>query len=362
MPPRPKVYINGRFLTQDLTGVQRYASEIVKAVDKLLAAQPADNQITCRIVAPIGADPSALGLKTIEFQTGGKSGGHLWEQIFLPRLTRDGILINLCNSGPIVHRHALTIIHDAIIYRMPQAFSRTYRFVHQNIGRWLGRHSRIGTVSHFSQGELAEVLGIARARISVIPNGSDHIAKVRPDGAVLKKFSLIKDRYFLFVGSPAPHKNLVTALAAFEKLTPGDMSFVVVGAAKAKVFGQGLQNVPANVILTGRLSDTEIASLYQNATAFIFPSLYEGFGIPPLEAMVHGCPVIASDIPSCREVCGDAAIYCDPKSPDNLARTMQAIIDDSALSQKFRDLGRERAEHFSWADSARKLFDQVFEV
>ena len=360
MKNSPVIYINGRFLTQELTGVQRYATEIVKAVDAHLATLSAQDRPVCKLVAPKGANADVLSLKFIKFETGGLGHGHVWEQVSLPFITADGPLLNLGNSAPAFHRRTLTVIHDAIVYRMPERFSRAYRTVHQNLGRWLARNSKIATVSLFSQTELSEVLGIPRDEIVVAPNGADHIGRVTPDPAVLTRLRVQPGQYFLFVGSPAPHKNLATALQAFALASPNESKFVVVGAAKAKVFGEGLAEVPENVIVAGRLTDEEIAALYKGAAAFVFPSLYEGFGIPPLEAMVHGCPVLASDIPSCREVCGNAAIFFDPSDASSLAHLISRVADKEIDQARLVQAGYARIGAFSWSKSAKTLLSHLF--
>ncbi len=357
---KAELFINGRFLTQDLTGVQRYASEVVKGLDHLLLEAGPDAP-RCRLLAPKGADAGHLGLKAIDFATGGPMSGHPWEQTWLAAAASGGVLVNLCNSGPVLHPRALTVIHDAVVYRMPGHFSANYRRLHQTLGRVLSRGSRIATVSHFSQDELSQVLGLDAARIAVIPNGTDHIARVAPDDGVVARKGLEPGHYFLFVGSPAPHKNLATALKAFSQLENSGMTFVVVGAAKSKVFGDGGLDVPDNVVFTGRLTDAEIAGLYRQAAAFVFPSLYEGFGIPPLEAMVHNCPVLASDIGSCREVCGDAALFFPPDASDALAQLMGRIVAEPDTINILRSRGRTRVDHYSWRGSAQKLLDRLYQ-
>jgi len=359
MSRREVLYINGRFLTQELTGVQRYATEIVKAIDQHLAAQPVESRLRCVLLAPKGASPVTLQLDAVAFQEGGIGSGHVWEQVSLPVLARGGRLLNLGNSGPVLHRRALTVIHDAIVYRMPERFSRPYRTLHQTLGRWLARYSRIATVSEFSRGELSAVLGVPSGEIVIAPNGGNHIARTTPDTGVLATLGVERNQYFLFVGSPAPHKNLAMALEAFSFAAPEGMRFVIVGAAKAKVFGDGLTDVPENVVVAGRLTDEEIAALYENAAAFVFPSLYEGFGIPPLEAMVHNCPVLASAIPSCIEVCADAALFFDPQDISALAHLLGLVADGEVDRDALIAAGHRRAETFSWAKSAQYLLEAI---
>lgn len=364
LPPMPsakagKLYINGRFLTQDLTGVQRYATEVVRALDALLAAAGPDAP-ACQLLAPKGADAGHLDLKAIQLVTGGALGGHAWEQSWLPTAARRGALVNLCNSGPVLHPRSLTVIHDAIIYRKPELFSANYRRLHQTLGRLLSRRSRLATVSEFSRRELSDVLNIDTDRLTVIPNGADHIRRVISDDAITARLGLERGGYFLFVGSPAPHKNLKTALKAFEQLADPVMKFVVVGAAKAKVFGDGDLAGGENVLFTGRLTDGEIAGLYRQAKAFVFPSLYEGFGIPPLEAMVHGCPVLASDIAPCSEVCADAALFFSPADPNALTAAMQRILAEPQTAAALSQAGPKRADYYSWRQSAQMLLDRLY--
>jgi glycosyltransferase involved in cell wall biosynthesis len=116
------------------------------------------------------------------------------------------------------------------------------------------------------------------------------------------------------------------------------------------------------VVRLGRVSDGAVRALYENALCFAFPSLYEGFGIPSLEAMLCGCPVIASDIPALRETCGEAALYCDPHEPKSLARQIRALACDRDLRSKLRTLGLPRARGFSWNRSAELLLDTLREV
>src|SRR5581483_8332013 len=134
----------------------------------------------------------------------------------------------------------------------------------------------------FSRGELSETLNIPINDIVIAPNGADHLSKVDDDNSILKSLKLHRRRYFLFVGSPTPNKNLSTAVKAFRSLNRSDARLVLVGALAKGIFGGDGLLQGEGVVMAGRLSDGEIARLYQAATALVFPSLYEGFGIPPL--------------------------------------------------------------------------------
>ncbi|NML17771.1 glycosyltransferase family 4 protein [Azohydromonas caseinilytica] len=353
------VCINGRFLTQRASGVQRFAGELVKALDAELARGHGSHIAEhWQLLVPPGVE-ELPALQCIRVRQVGRGGGHVWDQLLRWHCGRNDLLVNLTNGGPVLRGCSLSVIHDAAVYRTPLNFTRGYRSFHQLLGRLLALRSHIATVSHFSRQELSEVLSIPAGRIAVVPNGSEHLRGVDPDASVLQELRLQPQRFFLFIGSPVPNKNLSTAMAAFARLGVPDVCFVLVGAVDAAVFGQGLQLVPPGVVIAGRLSDAQIAALLCHARALVFPSLYEGFGIPPLEAMLHRCPVIASDIPPVREVCGDAVLYFDPSNADALCRRMRQALDETALLQLLVERGEQRVAMFSWQRSAQRLLEAL---
>jgi len=348
----PLYYINGRFLSKKITGTERFGLEIVRHLDNLLCQ--AANPPRVILVAPRNA-VTPPWLSHIEYKVVGDRTGHAWEQTNLWRATADGFLINLCASGPLFKRDQITVIHDAAIYRHPKNFSFAYRVLHYVIDFTLARFSRLGTVSEFSRQELAAILRVDEKSITVIPNGHEHILKTLPDTGIIARLGLEKRPYFLFVGSPTPNKNLANAIKAFQQLPSPDAVFVIVGGINKALFNNDLGEPPANVLMPGRLTDEEVVGLFKAATAFVFPSIYEGFGIPPLEAMAHGCPVIASKIPAVEEVCGDSADYFAPLDPQDIAAKMQSILSSPALRKELVERGKKRLEIFSWRKSAERL-------
>lgn len=348
------IFVNGRFLSKKISGTQRFALELVKAIDRRLVLE--DSQEDWVIVTPPHARHHPR-LNKIEISVEGERTGHLWEQFDLYVRTRFGILINLANSGPVLHSMSFTIIHDAAVFRTPSNYSFTYRTLHRMLCRVLATKSRIGTVSTFSCRELNALLGINNS--FVIPNSCEHIAGLTPSSAILRRLGVMHGEYFIFVGSPSPNKNLTTAISALKLLGSRAPAFIVVGILPSAVFGTPLDITDNNVIFTGYLEDDEIVALYKGAIALLFPSLYEGFGVPPLEAMVLGCPVLASDIPPVREVCADAAIYFDPKIPGELAQALLSVMESPALCADLAKRGRERAKAYSWDRSAELLLRQI---
>ncbi len=353
-------FINGRFLTQKTSGVQRFAREIVKALDRhLVSTQSRDEWV---LLAPKGAVLD-MQLSSIKQRHVGTLSGHLWEQTQLLAASRKGRLVNLCNSGPVLHGKSLTVIHDAMIFRTPENFSAAYRTVHGALGNILARRGRIATVSEFSRRELAQTIGAKN--VSIIPNSCEHMASIKPDETVLQRLSLMPKTYLLFVGSPTPNKNILRGVEAIEMMGQRAPQFVVVGAAAASVFkGDADAGRPKNerVVFTGRLSDEEIVALYAHAGALLFPSLYEGFGIPPLEAMFLGCPVLSSNIEPAREVCGDAAIYFDPNDATDMVKAIDHLTANPDLRGEMIARGHTRVAAFSWDRSASALLKAVSDL
>jgi len=358
-----KIIINGRFLSQSLTGVQRYAAEMVKATDRLLSSGRAPVALLgaeWQLLTP-GDAKISLELDRIEIRKVGKRSGHIWDQIDLARAAAGARLVSLANSGPVLHSDQIVVIHDAQVFRRPDFFSSTYLAVHRTLDRLLARTATIATVSQFSRHELAAVLGLSPASIPVFPNSAEHFAATMPDFAVIDRLGLIPHRFFLSVGSMTKNKNISLAIDAAKRLGRPDVPLVVVGGDNSKVFQDSSTASEPGVIMAGRLTDREIAALYARAMAFVFPSLYEGFGVPPLEAMIFGCPVIASTADAVRETCGDAAAYFNPLDAEDLRQRMLERVAAGEISDKERGKQAERIAAFSWRKSAEQLLQFLAE-
>lgn len=347
-PAARNIFINGRLFTQRITGVQRYGRETLAWMDRLIG-EGLGGTAQWSLLLPTGAPAPALA--HIAVQHVGRLGGHAWEQIELPWHARGGLLLNFGFTGPLVKARQVITIHDAAVVRMPQAygwkFRAWYRLV---IGIVSARAPRVLTVSQFSADEAVACFGIAPERLRVMAEGWQHLDRIEPDDSILDRHGLRGQPFALAVSSPTPNKNFGAIAQALALLGPDAPRCVAVGAADAAVFqaadgGDALMRV-------GYVSDGELKALYQHATCFVFPSFYEGFGIPALEAMACGCPVLATTAPAVVETCGEAARYFDPARPAELATRLGEMFASPAQQAQMRAQGLARAQLFSWRRSA----------
>lgn len=359
------ISLNGRFLGQPLTGVQRFALELTRALDRRIGAgmlPEALRDARWRLLAPQDT-PDNHEFQHIALARFGPFSGHLWEQISLARRAAGDILVGFGGSGPLLHRRQLVVIHDVTIFRHPEAFSRAYRTAHKLLGFGLTRTARIATVSHFSRGELGTIFGIAPETIPVLHNATDHFSGLAPDEGALRRLGLEGTNFLFMLGTLKPNKNVDFAIRAFDALGDRGWKLVIAGALdRSGVFKADAPAMAENLIFTGRLTDAEIVALERRARAFVFPSLYEGFGIPPLEAMTQGCPVLAADIPPVREACGDAALYFDPRDRTSLEEAISQIIDADGDALGLAEKGHANLARFSWDKSAETLLATLSEM
>ena len=344
------VHLNGRFLVQPFSGVQRFACEITAA---LLRSGDAGE-----VLSPPGERVTALPADVASrVRVAGTRAGHAWEQLDLPRASRGGVLVNLGNTAPLGRRRQIVVVHDCGWAATPEAYSRSFRLSYRAAQTWLARTgSRIVTVSEFSRGEIVRHLGLPPERIAVIAEGADHMARIAPDPAALARHGLAPGRYVLAVGNLAAHKNLSVLDALAGRLAARGMTLAVAGAVRTGMFRAGAADgLPGAATVLGRVSDEALRSFYEHAACFVFPSRYEGFGLPAIEAMACGTPVVASDIPALREVCGGAALYADPASPRSFADAVERVVDDASLAARLRAAAAPRLAIHRWDRAAAAL-------
>lgn len=349
--------LNGRFLTRSPTGVDRVASELASA---LLALEPTIGEGLFRGLRPDGpvevVDERPDNILARMSPLPSRWRGQLWEQISLARACPDDWLLSLCNMGPILRHRQIVMLHDAQVFRQPESYSFAFR-------RWYGlaqpRLARsaelVLTVSEHSKRELEHFGVVPPGKAKVIHNGADHILRVTPDRDTLTRHKLTPQGYFLAIGSLAPHKNLSMLVTAARARADQSLPLVIAGGGNETVFGSAGISPSQDVRLLGRVSDAELRALYQNATALVFPSLTEGFGLPPAEAMFCGCPVIASTGGAIPEVCDGAALMLDPTDTAAWTQVMDRLAEDPEKRAELSDLGRAKAANFTWARAAEVL-------
>ncbi|MGO4677127.1 glycosyltransferase [Bosea sp. 2YAB26] len=348
--------VNGRFLTQALTGVQRYALNVVEALDGALG----NGDSTSTIIAPRSAiDP---GLQRMGLVRGGRLAGHAWEQVELPGLCR-GRLLNLCNTAPGMKADQIVCIHDANVFTAPESYSLGFRAFYRTLQPLLTRRGvRLATVSQASARQIARYLAVPAGKIAVLPNGHEHALRWDPTKArMARAFQELRrergDRPFILaLGSRARHKNLELLIEIAPSLAAAGIDVVVAGGG-GEIFTNPMLGDAPSVSMIGRVSDDDLAYLFEHALCLAFPSWTEGFGLPIIEAMARGCPVVCSDCASMPEVCGDAALLAAPDDPAQWIAHIRALAGSAALRDQLVGRGRDRLPLFSWRNTAEGYLD-----
>ncbi len=344
--------VNGRFLTQSVTGVQRYARNVVSAIDALHDAQK------FVVLAPKKAeDPGYTRLRVV---AEGALTGHAWEQVELPLRVGGRRLLNLCNTAPAIKSDQIVCIHDANIFAAPGSYSPAFRAVYHNLQPLLARRSaRIATVSHAAARQISRHLPVQLSSIAILPNGHEHALSWSPNRATKapELLALREQRPFvLALGSRARHKNISLLMEIAPELDELGVDVIIAGGGDG-IFAPEALHGRSNVHLCGRVSDDDLAYLLDRALCLVFPSLTEGFGLPILEAMARGCPVISSNSASMPEVCGDAALQASPFDPFQWIGHVRALLESKDLRDELAGRGSENIRRFSWSQTAEGYMD-----
>ncbi|MBV9311327.1 MAG: glycosyltransferase family 4 protein [Solirubrobacterales bacterium] len=285
--------------------------------------------------------------------------GHAWEQLALPILARRfAVLYSPANVAPAVARRNLVVIHDAAVLREPEAYSRSYVAFHSRLLRSLAARARVMiTVSEFSRGELSDLLGVPAERFRVVPGGvGESFAPGASTEGVRRRYGLSRP-YALSVATLSARKNLQVLDEAARSLRKHQIDLVLAGAGRPY-----MPDVDSPMRRLGYVPDGDLAALYAGALAFVMPSRYEGFGLPCLEAMACGVPVIAGLAGALPETVGDAAILVSPTDREAFADGLLKLIQDRELRARLVEKGLRRARQFSWERTAELTNDVVSEL
>jgi glycosyltransferase involved in cell wall biosynthesis len=363
MSRAPQVVLNGRFLSAPQTGVQRVAANLILGLDRLLADGAAAQDRSWQVRAPRGPK-QALPLSAIRLRDDSRLTGQAWEQLELPLAAGRSGLVNLCNAGPLLAPSAITMIHDAQVYLAPQSYSPAFRSWYRlALPRLCARSRLVVTVSEFSRQMLARFGVTPAEHIRVIPNGVDHMLAVAPEPRILERLALSPGGFVFAFGSLQAHKNLGVLLRAFADPALADLQLVLSGALTPTGLAQAFGAAPGpNVVLAGRLTDAEIRALLETAVCLACPSLTEGFGLPPLEAMILGCPTVVAPAGALPEVCGEAALYAPADDAQAWVAAIQALAEDSGGRPARAAAVRAHARRYSWRRSAQTLLSLIEEA
>lgn len=269
---------------------------------------------------------------------------------------------------PFVHGKKVVTIHDMVYKAFPETMnSKTRILLNLAMNKSMKRADVVVTDSEFSRSEIIKYFPQYRDKVEVVPCGVDcDMFKPIQDRSIIEKVKAnhnIKGKYFLYLGTLEPRKNLTRLVKAYEILSrrKEDCPLLVLAGGKGWLYDEIFEEVNKSglgdkVIFTQYIPGEEICPLMNGAEAFVFPSLYEGFGMPPLEAMACGTPVIVSGSASLPEVVGDCGLIVDAYSEESIADAMGKIADNEELRKQLSEKGIIRAREFSWKKSAEKLY------
>jgi len=348
--------INCRFLSQKITGTQKFAIEICKEIKKqnknvLFLSNPniLQKEIASNLEVKIVGEKSYKLFKFLKLPS-----GLLWEQLILPLYIKkyypNAKLLNLINLAPILCENNYVVLHDVAFKKYPEFFKKIFLLVYNIlVPIILKRAKKVFTVSEFSKSEITNFFKIDNKKIEVIYNAIDNVENK-------KTKAMNNEKYILAVGSLEPRKNMLRLIDAISQ--QDKYKLIIVGEQNSKVFN-GKINIDKvdNIEFTGYVDDKTLNELYNNATVFVYPSIYEGFGIPPLEAQKFGIPVILSDIEVFHEVYGNSVYYVDPYNNKSILNGILRVIEDKNLQKKLMLAGYENIKKYSWRKSTKKILN-----
>jgi glycosyltransferase involved in cell wall biosynthesis len=362
--PRRRWTINGDFVALQPTGVARYAREVTLALDALIAeGHPLTRDVELDLVAP-GPGRVPLPLRAISMRVVPEFNRprlpQVWVQAQLPRHVPGGLL-SFCNLAPVSVRRQIACIHDLHTRLMPESYGAGFRLVHRIVLPLLGRRAaRITTVSELSRRHLVD-FGIAPAeKITVTYNGSDHADRWDAGRSALAVPS--DTPYALCLGRGQPYKNLELLIRLAPGLEAMGLDLWMAGDVAESEILRHAARMPRNLRLLGRISDDDFKCALSGALCFLFPSRIEGFGLPAVEAMASGCPVVASTSPCLPEVCGEAALYADPDDTGAWRAAVERLRQDAGLRRQQIAAGHARARRFSWRGIAEAYLELMAQV
>ncbi|MBP7967699.1 glycosyltransferase family 4 protein [Candidatus Woesebacteria bacterium] len=298
-------------------------------------------------------------------------GRFLWSQIFLPfelYMHKDiDIFFAPAHYAPRYCPVPIVVtIHDLSFFYFPNEFLQKDLYQLKNWTAYsIKKAKRIIAVSKTTKKDILKLYGVPDTQIDMVYNGFEKKIDKDEPITVLDKYNLHTGKYILYVGTIQPRKNLKTLIQAYDIFLKNNPGYkLVLTGKKGWMFEETLEAAQEHlktkeILITGYETDENVIELYKNAFCYCLPSLYEGFGIPILEAMSNNCPVITSHTSSLPEIGGDACLYFDPRDPQELAAKLSQLHDNENLKQELIKKGKERVTQFSWKKSAIETLDVI---
>lgn len=355
-----KIYIDGRFYKQPITGVQRYGRELTRSWDDLLVNGGIDSErFRFELLAPRRTEVPEF--RKIRVRPVGMLQGHAWAQVELPYWSRDGVLFSPSNILPLVsigHKGVVTI-HSMAYLAVKDGYSTLFRMLYKAlIPRTLATARAVITVSQAEKRNIVRHYPGVLDRIAVVHHG---VRLLSNDAAAGNGERSSGERpYALWVGSTSTLKNPQLAIEAVRRANAAiNIRLVIAGGSY-----RGLRAADPRVdekstpwiSCMGPLGEHSLDELYRGAFCLLITSRYESFGLPAVEAMARGCPVIASDLPALREICGDAAMYCQRDRADDFDSALRRLASDDTLRRTLIRRGLQLSSRFTWESCALEAF------
>ena len=367
-----RIGINGRFLVAKRTGVQRAAYNLVKTLIEI----DRDNEYVIftgkeQINAPEWNYPNVTVVGD-HLRPNESFRNHVWEQIRLPKLAKQyaiDILHSPANVAPLFYKgRSIIHIHDLCFVVNPQWYSFAFRTVYNLIIPMLARRAtKVITNSNNSKNDLLQYFNLPAERVSLVYWAVDDTFSL-PSAETGASVRIKEDDFILYVGSLEPRKNINLLIESYEKLRhefPSIKTKLVLIGGESPLFASvqlKARQCRDDVIFKGFVSDAELGEYYRRARLVAYPSLYEGFGLPPLEAMASGAPVVTSSTSSIPEVVGHAAILVNPRDCDQLTRAMHRVLTNDQLRVSMIKAGSQQVLKFNWYRVARGVLAVYYEV
>ncbi len=343
-----KLYINGHFLNQRVTGVQRYAIEVLNGFEQ--AGYPFEV------------------IKPGSFSSANKISQLLWEQFLLPHQKKaTDILWSPTNTGPAFAANHIVTLHDIGVFPHPEWFAKSYVLWKKTLIPVMAKRAvGILTVSKFSKQIICDHLDVHPDKVKVVYNGVN-TERFKPASQsqiknVIEKYD-IKEPYFLTLGSLDPRKNIPALIKAWNRAVKDgclqDSQLVIAGGSH-RTLGKFTRDTTAdNIRFTGYVDDDDLPPLYSGACGFLFPSLFEGFGLPVLEAMACRTPVLTSASSALDEISDNAALKVNPDDIESIKKGIIELAESSQRRNSLVQYGIERVKLFNWDRSAEAIYQYL---